>query len=227
MVKPRLYGEDDEAKNAALYTLTYVLEKILKLLHPFMPFITEEIYSYLGKEEKIIVAQWPHYDENENFEKEEQQMEIVMEAVRSIRNSRAEMNVPPSKKATVMVVADGKVREAIDAAKIYIKTLASASEVEFIDESAIPQDAVSMVIEGAKIFLPLAELIDFEKEIERLEKEKAKLEGEIKRAAGKLTNQGFLAKAPQSLVDEETAKKEKYEEMLSSINERILQLRKK
>lgn len=226
MVKPRLYGEDMVAKNAALYTLTHVLKQILKLLHPFMPFITEEIYTLLAKDEKLIVAKWPHYNEEENFQLEEAQMNILMEAVRAIRNTRAEMNVPPSRKATAIILAEGNGRIALENAKEYIKTLASASNVEFGTESDIPEDAVSIVIEGAKIYLPLAELIDFEKEIERLDKEKTKLSGEIKRAEGKLNNQGFLAKAPQSLVDEEKGKLDKYKEMLNSVEERLAQLKK-
>lgn len=226
MVKPRLYGEDITAKNAALYTLTHVLKKILKLLHPFMPFITEEIYTLLSPQEKLIVASWPHYVEDENHQIEEAQIQVLMEAVRAIRNTRQEMNVPPSRKATVLIVAEGSSKLALENSSQYLKTLASASNVEFVLESSVPSDAVSIVIEGAKIFLPLAEIIDFEKEIDRLEKEKAKLSGEIKRAEGKLNNQGFLAKAPQSLVDEEQGKLEKYKEMLNSVEERLVQLKK-
>ena len=223
IVKPRLYGDDVEAKKAALYTLTYVLETILKLLHPYMPFITEEIYTYLPTVEgSIVIAQWPHYKEEDNMASEEEMMELAMDGIRNIRNARAEMDVPPSKKAKVIIVpAEGK-KSAVEATKEYFVTLASASMVEIAEtEENIPEDAVSVVINGAKIFIPLDELVDFEKEKERLTKEKAKLEGEIKRVNGKLSNQGFLAKAPESLVNEEKVKKEKFEEMMKSVLERI------
>ena len=223
IVKPRLYGDDVEAKKAALYTLTYVLETILKLLHPYMPFITEEIYTYLPTVKvSIVIAIWPHYKEEDNMASEEEMMELAMDGIRNIRNARAEMDVPPSKKAKVIIVpAEGK-KSAVEATKEYFVTLASASMVEIAEtEENIPEDAVSVVINGAKIFIPLDELVDFEKEKERLTKEKAKLEGEIKRVNGKLSNQGFLAKAPESLVNEEKAKKEKFEEMMKSVLERL------
>ena len=223
IVKPRLYGDDVEAKKAALYTLTYVLETILKLLHPYMPFITEEIYTYLPTVKgSIVIAQWPHYKEEDNMASEEEMMELAMDGIRNIRNARAEMDVPPSKKAKVIIVpAEGK-KSAVEATKEYFVTLASASTVEIVEtEENIPEDAVSVVINGAKIFIPLDELVDFEKEKERLTKEKAKLESEIKRVNGKLSNQGFLAKAPESLVNEEKAKKEKFEEMMKSVLERL------
>ena len=223
IVKPRLYGDDVEAKKAALYTLTYVLETILKLLHPYMPFITEEIYTYLPTVKgSIVIANWPHYKEEDNMASEEEMMELAMDGIRNIRNARAEMDVPPSKKAKVIIVpAEGK-KSAVEATKEDFVTLASASTVEIAEtEENIPEDAVSVVINGAKIFIPLDELVDFEKEKERLTKEKAKLESEIKRVNGKLSNQGFLAKAPESLVNEEKAKKEKFEEMMKSVLERL------
>ena len=223
IVKPRLYGDDVEAKKAALYTLTYVLETILKLLHPYMPFITEEIYTYLPTVEgSIVIAQWPHYKEEDNMASEEEMMELAMNGIRNIRNARAEMDVPPSKKAKVIIVPTEDKKLAVEATKEYFITLASASMVEIAEtEENIPEDAVSVVINGARIFIPLDELVDFEKEKERLTKEKAKLEGEIKRVNGKLSNQGFLAKAPESLVNEEKAKKEKFEEMMKSVLERL------
>lgn len=229
MVKPRLYGDDVEAKKAALYTLTYVLETILKLLHPFIPFITEEIFDYLPTANgMIIVSEWPEFKEEDNMAKEEAMMDIMMDGIRNVRNVRSEMNVPPSKKAKVIMVPSEDKLEAVEAGKDYFKTLASASEVEVrADEAGIPEDAVSVVIDGVKIFIPLDELVDFEKELERLNKEKAKLEGEIKRVNGKLSNQGFLAKAPQKLVDEEKAKKEKFEEMMKSVEERLASIQAK
>ena len=229
MVKPRLYGDDVAAKKAALYTLTYVLETILKLLHPFIPFITEEIFDHLPTANgMIIVSEWPEFKEEDNMAKEEAMMDIMMDGIRNVRNVRSEMNVPPSKKAKVIMVPSEDKLEAVEAGKDYFKTLASASEVEVrADEAGIPEDAVSVVIDGVKIFIPLDELVDFEKELERLNKEKAKLEGEIKRVNGKLSNQGFLAKAPQKLVDEEKAKKEKFEEMMKSVEERLASIQAK
>ena len=153
---------------------------------------------------------------------DEAMMELAMEGIRNIRNARAEMDVPPSKKAKVIIIPTEEKLSAIEAGKDYFVTLASASEVQIqMTEENIPEDAVSVVIEGAKIFIPLDELVDFSKELDRLNKEKAKIEGEIKRVNGKLSNQGFLAKAPEKLVNEEKAKKEKYEEMLKSVLERL------
>ena len=223
IVKPRLYSDDTLAKQTALYTLTYVLEKILKLLHPYMPFITEEIYTHLSTVSgSIVVSEWPHYKEEDNMEKEEEMMNLTMDGIRNIRNVRAEMNVAPSKKAKVIIVPTVEKKEAMDQGKDYFVTLASASSVEIVEnENNIPEDAVSVVIDGVKIFIPLDELVDFTKELERLNKEKEKLESEIKRVNGKLSNQGFLAKAPESLINEEKAKKEKFEEMMKSVLERI------
>ncbi len=223
MVKPRLYGEDRDAKRAALYTLTYVLEKILKLLHPFIPFITEEIYSYLPTVEGYIIrAEYPHYDEKDDMQLEEEKMNLIMDGIRSVRNVRTEMNVPPSKKAKTIIVPTDEKREAMEDGKEYFKSLASASDVEIKDDkTGIPEDAVSVVIDGVEIFIPLDELVDFEKEKERLNKEKKKAISEIKRVEGKLNNPGFMNKAPDKLIEEEKQKKEKFEEMLKTIEERL------
>lgn len=223
MVKPRLYGEDRDAKRAALYTLTYVLEKILKLLHPFIPFITEEIYSYLPTVEGYIIrAEYPHYDEKDDMQLEEEKMNLIMDGIRSVRNVRTEMNVPPSKKAKTIIVPTDEKKEAMEDGKEYFKSLASASDVEIKnDKSGIPEDAVSVVIDGVEIFIPLDELVDFEKEKERLNKEKKKAISEIKRVEGKLNNSGFMNKAPDKLIEEEKQKKEKFEEMLKTIEERL------
>ena len=169
-----------------------------------------------------MVSEWPHYKEEDNMAEDEAMMELAMDGIRNIRNARAEMDVPPSKKAKVIIIPTEEKLSAIEAGKDYFVTLASASEVQIqMTEENIPEDAVSVVIEGAKIFIPLDELVDFSKELDRLNKEKAKIEGEIKRVNGKLSNQGFLAKAPEKLVNEEKAKKEKYEEMLKSVLERL------
>lgn len=223
IVKPRLYGDDREAKRAALYTLTYVLEKILKLLHPFIPFITEEIYSYLPTVEGyIITAEYPHYEEADDMLAEEEKMNLIMDGIRNVRNVRAEMNVPPSKKAKIIIVPTDDKRPAMKDGKEYFKSLASASEVEIQDsKDGIPEDAVSVVIDGVELFIPLDELVDFEKEKERLNKERDKALAEIKRVEGKLNNPGFVNKAPAKLVEEEKAKKEKFEEILHTIEERL------
>lgn len=223
IVKPRLYGDDREAKRAALYTLTYVLEKILKLLHPFIPLITEEIYSYLPTVEGyIITAEYPHYEEADDMLAEEEKMNLIMDGIRNVRNVRAEMNVPPSKKAKIIIVPTDDKRPAMEDGKEYFKSLASASEVEIQDsKDGIPEDAVSVVIDGVELFIPLDELVDFEKEKERLNKERDKALAEIKRVEGKLNNPGFVNKAPAKLVEEEKAKKEKFEEILHTIEERL------
>lgn len=223
IVKPRLYGDYREAKRAALYTLTYVLEKILKLLHPFIPFITEEIYSYLPTVEGyIITAEYPHYEEADDMLAEEEKMNLIMDGIRNVRNVRAEMNVPPSKKAKIIIVPTDDKRPAMEDGKEYFKSLASASEVEIQDsKDGIPEDAVSVVIDGVELFIPLDELVDFEKEKERLNKERDKALAEIKRVEGKLNNPGFVNKAPAKLVEEEKAKKEKFEEILHTIEERL------
>lgn len=226
IVKPRLYGDDREAKRAALYTLTYVLEKILKLLHPFIPFITEEIYSYLPTVEGyIITAEYPHYEKEDDMLAEEEKMNLIMDGIRNVRNVRAEMNVPPSKKAKIIIVPTDDKRPAMEDGKEYFKSLASASEVEIQDsKDGIPEDAVSVVIDGVELFIPLDELVDFEKEKERLNKERDKALAEIKRVEGKLNNPGFVNKAPAKLVEEEKAKKEKFEEILHTIEERLAKL---
>lgn len=226
IVKPRLYGEDRDAKRAALYTLTYVLEKVLKLLHPFIPFITEEIYSYLPTVDGLIItAEYPRYSKDDNMEIEEEKMNLIMEAIRNVRNVRTEMDVPPSKKAKIIIVPSLDKKSAMEDGQDYFKALAFASDVEIRDsKDGIPEDAVAIVIDGVELFIPLDELVDFEKERERLTKEKEKAISEIKRVEGKLSNPGFMGKAPEKLIEEEKAKKEKYEEILKTIEERLSKL---
>lgn len=229
LVKPRLYGEDEETKSVAKGVLIHILKQILKLLHPFMPYITEEIWSSLpGVEDVLITAEWPQNSEENVYAESEEGLEFVMECIKHIRNIRSEMNVVPSRKAkTVFVTQDEKIAKLLVSSEVYFKTLASASEIEVkSDKSGIGEDAVSAVVSKAEIFLPLEELVDLEKEIERLEKEKSKLEGEIKRVNGKLSNQGFVSKAPQSVIDEEKEKKAKYESMMEKVIERIESLKK-
>ena len=228
MVKPRLYNDEDTTKAAALWTLKTVLGGALKLLHPYMPFITEEIYCTLDpEEESIMIASWPEWKTEWDFKQDEKDVEMIKEAVRSIRGVRTEMNVPPSKKATVYVVAeDASVRETFEKGKVFFATLASASEVLVqTDKSGIAEDAVSAVIPQAVIYIPFAELIDIEKEIQRLEKEEGRLEKELARVNGMLSNERFISKAPQAKIDEEKGKLEKYTQMMEQVKERLAQLR--
>ena len=228
MVKPRLYNDGDTTKATALWTLKTVLGGALKLLHPYMPFITEEIYCTLNpEEESIMIASWPEWKQEWDFKQDEKDVEMIKEAVRSIRGVRTEMNVPPSKKATVYVVAeDASVRETFEKGKIFFATLASASEVLVqSDKSGIAEDAVSAVIPQAVIYIPFAELVDIEKEIQRLEKEEGRLEKELARVNGMLSNERFISKAPQAKIDEEKGKLEKYTQMMEQVKERLAQLR--
>jgi len=226
MVKPRLYNDDDETKAAALWTLKTVLTDALKLLHPYMPFITEEIFCNLSDEESIMISSWPEYKEEYNFAKEEFAVETIKEAVRTIRNVRAQMNVPPSKKAKVYVTAEAEnIRGIFENSKVFFATLGYASEVIVqADKAGIEDDAVSAVTSTATMYMPLEELIDKEKEIDRLKKEEKKLVGELKRANGMLNNEKFMSKAPAKKIEEEKAKLEKYQKMMDQVKERLAQL---
>ena len=229
MVKPRLYNDEDTTKNAAIWTLKTVLIDALKLLHPYMPFITEEIFCNIqDDEESIMISSWPVYDEKFNFPDEEVAIQTIKEAVRNIRNVRAQMNVAPSRKAKVYVVSeDALIRDIFENGRVFFATLAYASEVAVqSDKSGIPDDAVSAVIPGAVLYIPFAELVDIDKEIERLKKEEGRLNGEIKRCEGMLGNEKFISKAPQVKIDEEKAKLEKYQQMLAQVRERLQALTK-
>ena len=229
MVKPRLYNDADETKTAAIWTLKTVLIDALKLLHPYMPFITEEIFCNIqDEEESIMISSWPVYDEADNFAAEEKAIETIKEAVRNIRNLRADMNVAPSRKALVYVVtASEDVKSIFNNSLGFFGTLAYASEVKVqADKTGIPEDAVSTVIPDAVIYIPFAELVDIDKEIERLKKEEGRLQGEIKRCNGMLNNEKFTSKAPQAKIDEEKAKLVKYTQMLEQVTERLAALSK-
>lgn len=229
MVKPRLYNDADETKTAAIWTLKTVLIDALKLLHPYMPFITEEIFCNIqDEEESIMISSWPVYDEANNFAAEEKAIETIKEAVRNIRNLRADMNVAPSRKALVYVVtASEDVKNIFNNSLGFFGTLAYASEVKVqADKAGIPEDAVSTVIPDAVIYIPFAELVDIDKEIERLKKEEGRLQGEIKRCNGMLNNEKFTSKAPQAKIDEEKAKLIKYTQMLEQVTERLATLSK-
>ena len=229
MVKPRLYNDEDETKAAALWTLKTVLIQALKLLHPYMPFITEEIFCNIqDEEESIMISKWPEYTDEWNFETDEAAVDTIKAAVRAIRNLRTGMNVPPSRKAKVYVVsAKEDVRYIFESSKSFFATLGYASEVHVQeDKTGIDENAVSTLIHDAAVYIPLEELVDIDKEIERLEKEAAKLAGEIKRASGMLANPKFVDKAPAAKVEEEKAKLAKYTEMSEQVAERLAQLKK-
>ncbi len=228
MVKPRLYNSDDaDSQTAALWTLKTVLMNALKLLHPYMPFITEEIFCNLCDEESIMISKWPEYSEEYCFASEEKSIETLKDAVRGIRNVRAEMNVAPSRKAQVYIVSDdSEVRNIFEEGKLFFASLAYASEC-FVQENkeGIADDAVSVVFAGGVAYIPFAELVDISAEIARLEKEEKRLEGELNRSNGMLNNERFVSKAPASKIQEEKDKLAKYTQMLEQVRTRLEQLR--
>ena len=229
MVKPRLYNDEDTTKAAALWTLKAVLVNALKLLHPYMPFITEEIFCTLqSEEESIMISKWPEFTGEWDFARDEAAVESIKEAVRAIRNVRTGMNVPPSKKAKVYVVSEKQeVREIFENGKVFFATLGYASEVIVQgDRAGIDEDAVSAVLPEAVIYMPFAELVDIEKEIGRLKKEEERLTKELARVNGMLNNERFMSKAPESKVAEERAKLEKYTQMMAQVKERLSHLEK-
>ncbi len=226
MVKPRLWDREDPSREAALWTLHQVLINALKMLHPYMPFITEEIFCNLSGEESIMIASWPEYREEWNFAQEEYAIQMIKEAVRGIRNVRADMNVPNSKKATVYVVSENpQVRKIFEEGRSFFAVLGAASEVLVqADKTGIADNAVSVMIPEAAVYMPLAELLDIGKEKERLKKEEARLEKELARVNGMLGNERFVSRAPASKIQEEKAKLEKYTQMMDQVKERLAQL---
>ena len=228
MVKPRMYNDEDTTKAAALYTLKTVLIESLKLLHPYMPFITEEIFCKLqDEEESIMISNWPVYKEEFSFPVEENAIETIKEAVRGIRNTRTSMNVAPSRKAKVYVVsAEESLRSIFENGKVFFAALGYASEVIVQDnKNGIDSDAVSVVIPNGTIYMPFAELVDIAKEIERLENEEKRLNGELARVNGMLSNERFVSKAPAAKLQEEKDKLEKYTQMMEQVKERLSHLR--
>jgi valyl-tRNA synthetase len=226
LVKPVLYAEDGQAKGVVLNVLNTVLITGLKLLHPVMPYITEEIFTHIQTEcESITISKWPEYEDDLKDEKSEECMNYIIEAIKDVRNARADMDVPPSKKAKTFIYAtEGK--EAFEEGMVYFQKLASASEVVFLNSKAeAPENVVTVVTKGAEVYMPLLELVDLEKELERLNKDKEKLESEIDRVEKKLCNKRFTDKAPVEVVEEETAKGEKYKEMYNSVLQSIQNLK--
>ena len=228
-VKPRLFAkdEDKESANAAFWTLKTVLINSLKLLHPYMPFITEEIFCTLqSEEESIMISNWPEFKDEWDNKAAENKAELMKALTRGIRNRRSEMNVAPSRKAKVYIVADDDAtKETLTSLVSSYQHLISASEVHVQSEkTGIEDNAVSVVIDKATIYMPLADLVDLAKEKERLEKEKKRLEGELKRVNGMLNNEKFMSKAPEAKINEEKAKLEKYQAMMSKVEEELAAL---
>ena len=228
MVKPRLYNDEDTTKDAAVWTLKTVLVDALKMLHPYMPFVTEEIFCNLqDDEESIMISDWPVYKEELEFAEDENAIETIKNAVRNIRALRTDMNVAPSRKAKVYVVSENAgVRQIFENGMVFFATLGYASEVCVqSDKTGIADDAVSTVIPEAVIYMPFADLVDVKAEAERLEKEEKRLNGEIARCNGMLNNEKFTSKAPQAKIDEEKDKLVKYTQMLEQVKERLGQLK--
>ena len=230
IAKVRTYKKDEDARaaNSALWTLRTVLGQALKLLHPYMPFITEEIYCTLNpQEETIMLADWPVYKEEWNFSAEEEMLAHVKELVKGIRNLRTEMDVPPSRKAKVFIVSEDKALcETFESMKKTYQNLISASEIDVqSDKAGIGEDAVSVVIPGAVVYMPLEDLVDMEKEKERLLKEEERLKKELARSHGMLNNEKFVSKAPAAKIQEEKDKLAKYEQMMATVQERLAQMK--
>ena len=237
LVKKRLWGDDEEDKKVVRFVLVMTLKNMLEMLHPFMPYITEEIWSFLPhssceREDNpncfLIKAKWPVYSEKRSFPDEEEKLETAMEAIRAIRNIRSEAEAAPSRKLTAVILAQGEKEAVIRSAERYIKDLANITDIRFVTEKEqVPDDVMSAVISGIELFVPLDDLVDFSAELERLEKEKKKLEGEVARVKGKLSNEGFVSKAPERVVQEEREKQAKYEDMLAKVEERLNTVRRK
>ena len=229
LVKPRLYDREAKGRLEALYVLNKVLTNSMKLLHPFMPFITEEIYGHLiTDDESIVISKWPEYTEGVLYPTEERIMEFIMESVRGIRNIRAEMNVPASRKSKAIFVTQDELLAKVikDEASTFGRLASISGAAVSKDKEGISNDAVAVVVNGAEIYLPLEDLIDIEKEIERLKKEEENLKKELERVNKKLGNEEFVSKAPAAVVDAEREKLKKYTEMYEKIIERLNTLKK-
>ena len=226
ITKKRLYGDDEEDKKVARFVLVMVLTNMLELLHPFMPFITEEIWSFLphsAKEpEYLIKASWPEWSDGRDFPEEEADLGMAMDAVTAVRNIRAEAEAQPSKALTAVIMVDADSLDTMKGGERYIKELANISDIDFVtDKKEVPDDSMSKVIPHAQVFVPLAELVDYKEEFARLTKEKERLEGEVERVDKKLSNEKFTSKAPEKIVQAERDKKVEYEDMLAKVNEQL------
>ncbi len=224
LTKPALYADNEKAKLATLSVLTYVLKQILKLMHPFTPFITERIWMECGEEKTIMLAKYPEYKRNHNFVEDFEKFEAIKEIIRSVRNLRAEMDVPVSKKLNLYVVSSNESYVAMN--ESYIKKLANVETVSFVvSKSEVTEKSVSIVTSGTEVYIPLGELVDVDKEMQRLNKELKIMEGEIKRSEGMLNNPGFVAKAPKQLIENEKAKLQVNTEKKAKLLERIEELK--
>ena len=226
LVKPRLYGDDAKLKESAISVLIYTLTNVIKLLHPFMPYITEEIYSYLPiKNDMLINETWPKYSESKSFKKEEEIIDKLVESVISIRNSRQEMNIAPKKQSDVYILTSDKSLET-DFKQLESLFRSSVSINEYkVNEDISEENNIVIVKDSYKIIIPLNDLIDYSKELERLEKELNSAKSELKRAESKLKNEGFLKGAPESLVEKEKEKVEKYSHLIDDINNSICSIK--
>ena len=226
LVKKRLWSDDEADKMVVRSVLVEALRNMVKLLHPFMPFITEEIWSHLPQaegEDMLISATWPQVRADRAFPAAAKEVEKAMEVIRAIRNIRAEAEAAPSRKLSAYFLADAETEPVLQRGIRYLQELAGITEdITFAtDRNQIPEDAMSAGIPGVEIFIPLEDLVDLDAEYDRLKKEQGRLEGEVKRAQGKLQNQGFLAKAPEKLVQEEKDKLAQYEDMLAKVSQRL------
>ncbi|NLA54511.1 MAG: class I tRNA ligase family protein, partial [Clostridiales bacterium] len=224
LAKADLFGDDAQRKQTVAAVLQFLLEALLKMLHPFMPFITEELYHYLpGREdESCMAAKWPVYDASLYFAQETEQMQGVVDIIRSVRNLRAELKVQPGQKARLMLKAQGDWEQTLEDSRQHFMRLASASSVEFIQaDQQSDEKTVSAVTSAAEILIPLGDLVDFKKESIRLKKEYDNLAGEISRSEAKLKNEGFLSKAPETLVLSEKQKLEDNKLMLRTLEQRL------
>ena len=228
IVKRRLYGEDEEDKKTARYVLQKALKDLIKLLHPFMPFITEEIWGFLphtgdqtGADAMLIRASWPTYDESLEYPECVSRIETAIETIKAVRNIRVEAEAAPSRKLSMIVRTD-TLGDTISRTADIIKNIANVTEIAIEGtDGAAPKDVMSAVIDGAEILIPLEDLVDFEAELERLQKEKVRLEGEVLRVEKKLSNKGFVEKAPAAVVEQEREKRAKYNEMLATVVARL------
>lgn len=224
LCKPVLYGEDNEKKDNTVSALCYVLKNMLKLLHPFIPFVTEEIYDHIpGTAGSIMVSDFPKYNAKLAYRKERAATEKIMNIIKSVRNIKAETGAAPSAKVDIYVVTANK--RLIENSASYIRKLANVGDIKYVEnKEEINEKVISKILDGAEIYIPLGELVDYDKELARLKGELEKTENEIVRAQGKLSNQGFVAKAPKALIDAEKAKLTKFTEIKEKIVKSIEEL---